>query len=222
MGNGEHGKISRVRGGNQQEGPEGLTLQLCSMTTQSSRGLEAGTTTPRLRRMIGRDIVATLVLLSACFPQPTAGQEEPVFRAPFVLKLHIDNERYYEERFDKVPYVAENSVYLFAGETFGINVTVTEKRLSGITYQPDPAQADVVLAFTQEKSEKGFMMLLVIRNRLKRRLSFDALMTVPEKKGIYETSVLPVEPNLSNFESWPHPIVQLVLRNFRFSQDGAK
>jgi hypothetical protein len=172
--------------------------------------------------MIGRDIVAALVLLSACLPQPTAAQAEPVFRAPFVLRLHIDNERYYEEKFDKVPYVAENSVYLFAGETFGINITITEKRLSGIIYQPDPAKADVALAFTQEKSEKGLMMLLVIRNRLKRRLSFDALMTVPEKKGIYGTSVLPVEPNLSNFESWPHPIVQLVLRNFRFSEDGAK
>jgi hypothetical protein len=191
------------------------------MTTHSSRGLEAGTT-PRLRKMIGRDIVATLVLLSACFPQPTSAQEEPVFRAPFVLKLHVDNEHYYEEKFDKVPYVAENSVYLFAGETFGVNVTVTENQLSRITYQPDPAKADVALAFTQEKSEKGLMMMLVIRNKLKRRLAFDALMTVPEKKGIYETSVLPVEPNLSNFESWPHPIVQLVLRNFRFSEDGAK
>src|SRR5229473_3239782 len=42
----------------------------------------------------------------------------PVFRNPFTLKLHIDKEHYYEERFDKIPYVEQNDVYLFAGESF--------------------------------------------------------------------------------------------------------
>ncbi len=168
-------------------------------------------------------IVATLVLSSACYPQlKSATQEDPVFRAPFTLKLHVDNEHYYEEHFDRVPYVAENDVYLFAGETFGINVAITSNQISRIIYQRDPAKADVEFTFTQEKSSTGPMMMLVTRNRLKRRLSFDALMTVPEKKEIYKTSVLPVEPNLSNFESWPHPIVQLVLKNFRFSENGSK
>jgi hypothetical protein len=88
--------------------------------------------------------------------------------------------------------------------------------------QKDPAKADVELKFTQDKSPSGLMMLLVIRNKLKRRLSYDALMTVPGKKGIYKTSVLSVEPNLSNFESWPNPIVQLVLWNFRFAENGSK
>jgi hypothetical protein len=43
-------------------------------------------------------------------------------------------------------------------------------------------------------------------------------MTIPGKEEILKTNVLPVEPNLSDFESWPHPIVQLVLRDFRFSE----
>jgi hypothetical protein len=166
-------------------------------------------------------IVVTVVLSSACYPQ-AATQEEPVFRAPFKLKLHVDNERYYEETFDHVPYVADNDVYLFAGEAFGINVSVTENEVSRIAYQRDPAKADVELKFTQEKSPNGWMMMMVIRNKLKRRLFLDALMTLPEKKEIYKTSILPVEPNLSNFESWPHPIVQLVLQNFRFSENGSK
>src|SRR5271166_6042000 len=168
-------------------------------------------------------IVVTFVLSSSCLPQlKNTTHEEQVFRAPFTLKLHVDNGHYYEETFDKVPHVAENSVYLFVGESFGVNVTVTENHISRITYQRDPSKADVDFAFTQENSQNGWMMQLAIRNRLKRRLSFDALMTIPEKKGLYETSVLPVEPNLSSFESWPHPIVQLALRNFRFSEDEAK
>jgi hypothetical protein len=93
--------------------------------------------------------------------------------------------------------------------------------VSQIAYQRDPAKADVELKFTQEKSPNGWMMMLVIRNKLKRKLYLDALMTVPGKEEIFKTNVLPVESNLSDFESWPHPIVQLVLRNFRFSE-GSK
>ena len=99
----------------------------------------------------------------------------------------------------------------FCGETFGINVSIAENKISRITYQRDPTKADVEFKFTQEKSPNGLMMLLVIRNKLKRSLFLDAKMTVPEKKEIYKTSVLPVKASLSNVESWPHPIVQLVL-----------
>ena len=171
--------------------------------------------------MIVRSILAlaisTTLLLSVCFSQTkSATEEERVFRAPFKLKLHVDDERYYEQSFDRIPYVSGNDVYLFAGETFGINVTATENEISHIAYERNPAKADVELRFTQEKSQNGWM--LVIRNKLKRRLYLDAVMTRPGSDEIFTTNVLPVEPNLSDFESWPHPIVQLVLRNFRFSE----
>jgi hypothetical protein len=164
-------------------------------------------------------VIATLALSSVCLPQAKSGtQEEPVFRAPFKLKLRVDDDRYYEQSFDRIPYVAGNDVYLFAGEAFGLNVTVTENEVSHIAYERSPAKADMELRFTQEKSQNGWMMMLVIRNKLKRRLYLDALMTRPGSDEILTTNVLPVEPNLSDFESWPHPIVQLVLRNFRFSE----
>jgi hypothetical protein len=165
-------------------------------------------------------LVATALMLSSvCFSQAkSATQEEPVFRAPFKLKIHVDDERYYEQSFDRIPYVADNDVYLFAGEAFGVNVTVTENEISHVAYERNPAKADVELRFTQEKSQNGWMMMLVIRNKLKRRLYLDALMTRPGSDEILTTNVLPIEPNLSDFESWPHPIVQLVLRDFRFSE----
>lgn len=137
-------------------------------------------------------------------------EQEPVFRAPFVLKL-----RHYQEHFDRVPYVSGNSVHLIAGEDFGISVTIAGDQVSRITYQREPAKGDVAFKFTEER--RGSMMILATRNGLTRILFFDALMTVPEKKGVFRTRVLPIEPKTTNFESWPHPIVQRVLSNFRFS-----
>ena len=62
------------------------------------------------------------------------------------------------------------------------------------------------------------MMMLIIQNKSKRKLFLDALMTTPADKEIHKTSIAPIPPGLSDYESWPHPIVQLVLRNFRFTE----
>jgi hypothetical protein len=169
--------------------------------------------------------MALVVLLSTAFAhaqaQATPGAQEPVFRAPFDLKLGIDKEHYYQQHFDRIPFVADNHVYLFAGEEFGINVTVVDDQINGVNYQADLSKCDVAFKFWQEKSPDGLMMMLITRNGLKRRLAFDALVTIPQKKGIKSTTVLPVDAGLTNYESWPDPIVQLVLRNFRFSEKAS-
>jgi hypothetical protein len=194
---------------------------------EENAAFEASNTRRRGRKMrkIAQWIVA-LAMLSMnllSFAQSQAGQiaQETVFRAPFDLKLHIDKNHYYEQHFDKVPYIIDNDVYLFVGENFGVNVTVIDNQITGLTYQPNLNKCDISFKFTQEKLNKNeMMMILVTRNGLKRRLQFDALMTIPDKKGIFNTSILPIEPGLSSFESWPHPIVQLVLRNFRFVESS--
>jgi hypothetical protein len=153
---------------------------------------------------------------------PTA-EGTPTFREPFTLKLRVDKQHYYEQHFDKVPYVAGSDVYLFVGDHFGVNFTDTKAEFLTVAYQPDSGKADILFAFTQETDGQGNpMMLLSVQNKLNRGFSYVAIMTVPTKKEIIKTHVLHVEARLSNFESWPHPIVKLVLRDFRFSDSPAK
>lgn len=147
----------------------------------------------------------------------------PVLREPFTLKLRVDKDHFYEERYDRrIPYVSENEVYLFSGDRFGVNVTIRNNRIMQVTYQPDPAKADVLFAFEQLKeTQKGTGMILNIQNGLKQRLIMDALMTVTDKKEVFKTSILPVEAGKSGVESWPHPIVQLVLGNLQLAPPAA-
>jgi hypothetical protein len=145
--------------------------------------------------------------------------EDTVFRKPFTLNLHIDKENFYEERFGKIPYVNNGDVYLFKGDDFGLTLDIQDNSIRSVKYQPDLEKADVTLKFTQEvQPDKSAMMMLVIRNGTKQTLNIDALMTVPGKKGVAKTSILPLQPGLSGYESWPHPIVQLVLRNIRIQK----
>jgi len=144
---------------------------------------------------------------------------DTVFREPFTLKLHIDKEHFYEEKFGKIPFVNDGDVYLFKGDEFGLTLDIQNNSIHSVKYQPDVKKADVTLKFTQEVQPDGTaMMMLHIHNNAKQTLNLDALMTVPDKKGIAKTSILPVPPGLSGFESWPHPIVQLVLRNIRIAK----
>jgi hypothetical protein len=164
----------------------------------------------KVNTMIPLILSAFLPLLLLAAPQPQTATEgnaaAPVFRDPFTLKLHVDKDHDYEEHFEKIPYVADNDIYLFSRDHFGINVTVTEGEISGVSYRPNIAKADVEFKFTQEKVRGGqWMMMLVIKSKLKQRLFLHALMTVPGKEGTYKTNILPVQPGLSGFESWPQP-----------------
>ncbi len=176
-----------------------------------------------MRKLVWVVFIATLCLsksaLSQEQPAATANSDNLVFREPFTLKLRVDKDHFYEEHYDKrIPYVAENDVYLFSGENFGVNLNVKGDDVVAVNYQRDLKKADVWFSFKQAKELPGGVgMMLIIQNKLKRRLYLDALMTVPGKKDILKTSIVPIDAGLSDYEEWPHPIVQLVVRNVRFS-----
>ena len=67
-----------------------------------------------------------------------AAEADTVFRDPFVMRLPIDNEHFYEQRLDRVPFVASNDVYLFTGEDFGINVVISKDGIASIRCDKNP------------------------------------------------------------------------------------
>jgi hypothetical protein len=168
--------------------------------------------------------LAIAIVAAAC---ARANADEPkskddggtVFRKPFTLKLHVDKEHFYEQKIEKVPYVHKGNVYLFQGDSFGLDVQIAEGKIQKIAYQADLSKAAVTLKFQQEVPEDGdAMMMLTIENRTKHKLFLDAVMVVPDRQKPLRTSILPVQPGLSGIETWPHPIIQLVLRNLRLTE----
>jgi hypothetical protein len=151
-----------------------------------------------------------------------AKASHPVMREAFTLRLKIDKEHYSDIHFDKQPYVSENEVYLFPGDKFGVTFVVKDGRIVEVRYQPDAKKADVWFGFEQPKElQDGLGMALTIDNKMKRGVTMEALMSVPGKKDVFKTSILPVKPGKSGLESWPHPISQLVLGNLQFAAEGS-
>jgi len=171
-------------------------------------------------------IIATVILLAAAvslYAQTSnPKQKASITREPFTLRLKIDKEHYSDIHFDRQPYVSENEVYLFPGDKFGVNLVIRDDRVVEVHYQPDVQKADVWFGFEQPKElQDGLGMALTIDNKMKRGVSMEGLMSVPGKKDVFKTSILPVKAGKSGLESWPHPISQLVLGNLQLTAESA-
>jgi hypothetical protein len=168
-------------------------------------------------------VVVTMAALTQAADDPKQPDADDVFRAPFTLKLHVDKQHYYEQQIAKTPYVHQDAVFLFKDEEFGLAFDIQNKSIRSVKYQKDLKKADVTLKFTELILADGTgTMMLKIQNNTKHTLNFDALMTVPSEKKPMRTSILPVHAGLSHYETWPHPILQLVLHNIRIAPPPAK
>lgn len=111
--------------------------------------------------------------------------------------------------------ISNGIVFVSPRDKFGLNLAGTaDGSPLGITEEPDLKKANLVISLKQEKG----MILFTIQNRTEHWLTYEAGIKVPRRDGFYKTSVVPVGPRLSNFESWPYPIVQLALKNFSFHE----
>ena len=161
---------------------------------------------------------------STAKPRSSVTKPKAVMREPFTLHLKIDKDNFSDIHFDRQPYVSDNEVYLFSGDKFGVNLVLKDGRVAEIRYQPDVKRADVVFGFEQPKElQNGLSMALTIDNKTKRGVGMEALMSIPGKKDVFKTSILPVKAEKSGLESWPHPISQLVLGNLQLTpEEGAQ
>ena len=142
-----------------------------------------------------------------------------VFRKPFTLRIRVDQEHYYEEKKDRIPYVYRGDVYLFIGDKFGLKIDVADGAVRAVRYERDLAKADLTLEFREGAPVNGkYTSMLKMQNRTKSTFLMDGGMTVPDRKDILETSITPVNAGLWHFEAWPHPIVQLALSHIRIQK----
>jgi len=142
-----------------------------------------------------------------------------VFRKPFTLRVRVDQEHYYEEKKDKIPYVYRGDVYLFIGDHFGLKIDVANGAVRAVRYERDLSKADLTLEFSEGDLVKGrYSSILKMQNRTKYTFLMHGAMTVPDRKDILETRINPVNARLLHYEAWPHPIVQLALSHIRLQK----
>ena len=165
-------------------------------------------------------LIAALVFAQLAFAAERGASEtkddDVVFRSPFTIRMRIDRTHYFEEKKGRLPYVSHGEVGLFIGDRFGLKIDVQNSTVRSVKYERDPSKADVTLEFKQgDPIGDKPTSLLIMQNRTKYTFLMDAATEVPDRKDFVPTSINPLRAGLSSFESWPHPIVGLGLRNIR-------
>ncbi len=121
-----------------------------------------------------------------------------------------------------LPWMAENNLMLFAGDTVVVSVPEQGEELettivaTGATARTRTlAAGELRLEFTSDKDG----MTLTVTSAHSRWLHYMAMMVTPDGKP-HRTSVCPVMAGKMAFETWPHPIVYLNVAHFKPVKEG--
>ena len=136
-----------------------------------------------MRIAFGLLSIFMLASVASSQEQPAPGQP-PLVRKSITVELQREGKKEpYIEHFENVPFVENNSVYLFPGDNFGVDLTVADRKVV-VAYDPRPKKADLEFSLVQQTASntKRPFMILHVENRLARIVGFSVVMKLPEQK----------------------------------------
>jgi hypothetical protein len=136
-------------------------------------------------------------------------------REAYQLKLAVDGENFYQEDVKPTDYVyPDNSIQLYPGEKVYLEVELKNgaiKSLKSVKQNLYPEKT-LEISFTQSTEGKiHAQMILKVVNPFDKKLDYTANIYLMMQKKWISTSIIPVLPKLSSYETWPDLIVTIAL-----------
>ncbi len=149
-------------------------------------------------------------------------QNEIKEREPFVLKLAVDNEQFYQMDIPKSKYfVKENIIQIYPTEKLNIEVEIKNDTIYSMKVVEkivEPKRTIQIEFLQNVKDKKPEGMMLKVTNPFDRKLNYNAMMYIVGHNKWLSTSIIPILPNLVNYETWNDAIITLVLEKWRFEK----
>ena len=161
--------------------------------------------------------LAVSVALSALGAEPEFPPGTPLRPAKTVELVRDDGKTTVTIDFPARPGVVEDLVNLIPGETVYLEAQVKGDQLVGLKPVEKVAHPEhtLELDFKQERSMNPPAMILKVKNPFKRDLVYEAGIQPEGRQDFFKTSTVPVPAGLQSYESWPHAITRVLLRDFR-------
>ena len=140
-------------------------------------------------------------------------------RQPTPIRLRLKGGKAFETLFPQaMPIVSGGLVTILAGETVLIEATLKDAVLVDLVAVPKVIHPERTLVFklTQEAGlADGLGMVLKVMSPFPGALKYRLGMMLPSSERVLKTSSCPVDKGKPVYESWPHPVFQLVAADFR-------
>jgi hypothetical protein len=142
-------------------------------------------------------------------------------REAFKLQLAVNNEQYYGMDVQKGSFfVKEKILQIYPGEKLNIECEIKGDEIITMKVVKDVIAKNrtITLSFEQQTLNNGSkQMLLVVNNPFDKQLKYQAMMYTPAGQQWTPTSIIPILPKINSYESWPHPIITLVLTDWQLT-----
>ena len=129
-------------------------------------------------------------------------QNEIKEREPFVLKLAVDNEQFYQMDVPKSKYfVKKNSIQIYPTEKLNIEVEIKNDTIYSMKVVEkilEPKRTIQIEFLQNVKDQKNEGMVLKVTNPFDRKLNYNAMMYIVGNNKWIPTSIIPILPNLIN------------------------
>ena len=162
----------------------------------------------------------TLILILISFGIMHA-QNEKSHREPFLLKLAVDSVNYYKQDIKKSPYfVKDHILQIYPSEKINIQVEIENDSILSMktVKEIEFPEKTIIINFEQKiKERKSEMMMLTVKNPFNKILTYKAHMAIIGEKKWIPTSIVPIQPKLSNFEIWNDVIITLIMDNWKLT-----
>ena len=160
-----------------------------------------------------------LIVILFNIVRPIYAQNNKEFRDEFILKLPVDNEKFYEQKIESTKFfVKEKVLQIYPGEKLFIEVEIINDEISTMKVVKEnlnPSKT-IVLEFTQiVKDKKSELMMLKLENPFNKDLDYKAMMYIVGHNKWINTSVIPIKAKLTGYETWKDVIITLVLTDWK-------
>ncbi len=163
-----------------------------------------------------KKIILTIILT---FSLSLYSQNDKPKRSPFKFEIAATETQQYAMDVKESPYfVKEKILQIYCGEKVFVECEIqadTISKMKVVEKNINPEKT-IVIDFSQNaENRKDLRTDLNVKNPFPKTLKYEALMFTPISEKWKSTSIIPIKPKLENFEMWPHPIITLVLENWK-------
>ncbi len=160
-----------------------------------------------------------IIIAFSIFSLALYSQNEKPKRSAYRLEIAANETQQYAMDVQESPYfVKEKILQIYCGEKIFVECEIQGDSISKMKVVEKIINPEKTIAidFTQDsENRKDIRTDLHVKNPFNKKLTYKALMFTPTSQQWKRTSIIPIQPDLENFEMWPHSIITLVLDNWK-------
>ena len=161
--------------------------------------------------------IAFILILSSIICH---SQNHKVDREAFRLELVADAENNYSADIPKSPYfVKAKVIQIYPSEELFVETEIKGDSIFSMNVVEKIAfpKKTIKLKFLQNVTDrKNTQMILSVVNPFDKKMKYDAIMYILVGQQWVPTSIIPIQPKLVGYETWPDVITTIALENWRF------